>query len=75
MSYLLKGKKEDLINLAVELSLEATAEMTKPMLRNLIINSTGYDEEDTKSMYDNIIEERKEKEEEGERTGREEETR
>ncbi|GFX75593.1 hypothetical protein TNCV_4714991 [Trichonephila clavipes] len=36
--------------------------MTKPMFKNLITKSAGYDEEDTKLMYEGIIEERKERE-------------
>ncbi|GFX43154.1 uncharacterized protein TNCV_2711981 [Trichonephila clavipes] len=58
MSFLLKGKKEDLL----ELDLEATVDMTKPMLKNLITKGAGYDEEDTKLMYEGIVEERKERE-------------
>ncbi|GFU06781.1 peptidase A2 domain-containing protein [Trichonephila clavipes] len=61
MSFLLKGKKEDLLELATELGLEATVDMTKPMLKNLITKSAGYDE-DTKLMYKGIVEERKERE-------------
>ncbi|GFR24839.1 hypothetical protein TNCT_322181 [Trichonephila clavata] len=38
--------------------------MTKPMLKNLITKSAGYDEEDTKLMYEGIVEERKENERE-----------
>ncbi|GFY58813.1 retrovirus-related Pol polyprotein from transposon 17.6 [Trichonephila inaurata madagascariensis] len=62
MSFLLKGEKEDLLELATELGLEATVDMTKPMLKNLITKSAGYDEEDTKLMYEGIDEERKERE-------------
>ncbi|GFW13422.1 retrovirus-related Pol polyprotein from transposon 17.6 [Trichonephila clavipes] len=62
MSFLLKGKKEDLLELATELGLEATVDMTKPILKNLITKSAGYDEEDTKLMYEGIVEERKERE-------------
>ncbi|GFX49807.1 hypothetical protein TNCV_3073601 [Trichonephila clavipes] len=35
---------------------------TKPMLKNLITKSAGYDEEDTKLMHEGIVEERKERE-------------
>ncbi|GFR27351.1 hypothetical protein TNCT_730451 [Trichonephila clavata] len=62
MSFLLKGEKEDLLELATELRLEATVDITKPMLKNLIISSAGYDKEDTKLMYEGIVEERKERE-------------
>ncbi|GFS86456.1 peptidase A2 domain-containing protein [Trichonephila clavipes] len=62
MSFFLKGKKEDLLELATELGLEVTVDMTKPMLKNLITKSAGYDEEDTKLMYEGIVEERKERE-------------
>ncbi|GFY55147.1 hypothetical protein TNIN_89841 [Trichonephila inaurata madagascariensis] len=62
MSFLLKGKQEDLLELATELGLEATVDMTKPMLKNLITKSAGYDEEDTKLTYEGIVEERKERE-------------
>ncbi|GFT61273.1 peptidase A2 domain-containing protein [Trichonephila clavipes] len=61
MSFLLKGKKEDLLELATELGLEATVDMTKPMLKNLITKSAGDDVEDTKLMYEGIFEERKER--------------
>ncbi|GFY17757.1 hypothetical protein TNCV_1074921 [Trichonephila clavipes] len=62
MYFLLKGEKEDLLELATELGLEATVDMTKPMLKNLITKSAGYDEEDTKLMYEGIVEERKKRE-------------
>ncbi|GFQ64390.1 hypothetical protein TNCT_669031 [Trichonephila clavata] len=62
MSFLLKGKKEDFLELATELRLEATVDMTKRMLKNFITKSAGYDEEDTKLMYEGIVEERKERE-------------
>ncbi|GFX97260.1 hypothetical protein TNCV_1076311 [Trichonephila clavipes] len=61
MYFLLKGKKEDLLELATELGLEATVDMTKPVLKNLT-KSAVYDEEDTKLMYEGIVEERKERE-------------
>ncbi|GFT83039.1 uncharacterized protein TNCV_4961 [Trichonephila clavipes] len=54
MSFLLKGKKEDVLELATELGLEATVDMTKPMLKNLITKSARYDEEDTKLMYEEL---------------------
>ncbi|GFT13467.1 peptidase A2 domain-containing protein [Trichonephila clavipes] len=54
MFFLLKGKKEDLFELATELGLEATVDMTKSMLKNLITKSAGYDEEDTKFMYEGL---------------------
>ncbi|GFV90393.1 hypothetical protein TNCV_935251 [Trichonephila clavipes] len=60
MSFLLKGKKEDLLELATELGLEATVDMTKPMLKNLITKSARYDEKDIKLMCEGIVEERKE---------------
>ncbi|GFV43342.1 hypothetical protein TNCV_1948551 [Trichonephila clavipes] len=71
MSVLLKGENDYLLELATELGLEATVDMTKPMLKNLITKSAGYDEEDTKLMYEGIVEERKERElfEESETTG------
>ncbi|GFX69370.1 uncharacterized protein TNCV_1547011 [Trichonephila clavipes] len=62
MSFLLKGEKEDLLELTTELGLEATVDMTKPMLKNLITKSAGYDEEDTKLMCEGIVEERKQRE-------------
>ncbi|GFV64404.1 hypothetical protein TNCV_2503221 [Trichonephila clavipes] len=58
MSFLLKRKKEDLL----ELGLQATVDMTKPMLKHLITKNAGYDQEDTKLMYEGIVEERKERE-------------
>ncbi|GFU93009.1 peptidase A2 domain-containing protein [Trichonephila clavipes] len=54
MSFLLKGKKEDLLESSTELGLEATVNMTKPMLKNLITKSAGYDEEYTKLMYEEL---------------------
>ncbi|GFY52110.1 hypothetical protein TNIN_41951, partial [Trichonephila inaurata madagascariensis] len=36
--------------------------MTKPMLKNLITKSAGYDKEDTKLMYEGIVEDRKQRE-------------
>ncbi|GFX29085.1 hypothetical protein TNCV_2072361 [Trichonephila clavipes] len=56
------GKWKDLLELATELGLEATVDMIKPMLKNLITKSAGYDEEDSKLMYEGIVEERKERE-------------
>ncbi|GFT23883.1 uncharacterized protein TNCV_3207451 [Trichonephila clavipes] len=52
MSFLLKGGKEDLLELATELGLEATVDMTQPMLKNLITKSSGYDEVDTKLIIE-----------------------
>ncbi|GFX79117.1 peptidase A2 domain-containing protein [Trichonephila clavipes] len=52
MSFLLKGKEEDLLELATELGFEVTVDMTKHMVKNLITKSAGYDEEDTKLMYE-----------------------
>ncbi|GFV56336.1 hypothetical protein TNCV_4184081 [Trichonephila clavipes] len=62
MFFLLKEKKEDLLGLATELGLEATVDMTKPMLKKIITKSAGKDEEDTKLMYEDIVEERKKRE-------------
>ncbi|GFY75297.1 hypothetical protein TNIN_163791 [Trichonephila inaurata madagascariensis] len=62
MSFLLKREKEDLLELATELGLEATVDMTKPMLKNLKTKSPGYDAEDTKLMNEGIVEARKERE-------------
>ncbi|GFY70637.1 hypothetical protein TNIN_188291 [Trichonephila inaurata madagascariensis] len=60
MSFLLKGEKEDLLELATELGLEATVDMTKPMLKKkLITKSAGFDDE---LMYEGIAEEGKERE-------------
>ncbi|GFT15411.1 hypothetical protein TNCV_3264331 [Trichonephila clavipes] len=42
--------------------MDATVDMTKPILKNLITKSAGYYEEDTKFMYEGIVEERKKRE-------------
>ncbi|GFY42656.1 transposon Tf2-6 polyprotein [Trichonephila inaurata madagascariensis] len=63
MSFFLKGEKEDLLELATELCLEVAVDMIKPMLKNLITKSAGYDEGNSpKFSNEGIIEERKERE-------------
>ncbi|GFY42708.1 hypothetical protein TNIN_427191, partial [Trichonephila inaurata madagascariensis] len=54
---------EDLIELAEELGLIVEAGFTKPNLKDLIVKSPGYVEEDVKVMFDSIVKDRIGKEE------------
>ncbi|GFU17837.1 transposon Tf2-6 polyprotein [Trichonephila clavipes] len=55
MAFLLSKKKEDLIELAEELVLIVEAGLTKPKLKDLIVKSPDYVEEDVKVMFDSIV--------------------
>ena len=63
MSYLDKGRKQDLIILANELGIDIpeSGNLTKVQLKKLFLNSEEYDEELTKSTLESIIDDRLEK--------------
>ncbi|GFT80874.1 peptidase A2 domain-containing protein [Trichonephila clavipes] len=50
-----RQKKEDLIELAKELGLIVEAGLTKPKLKDLIVKSPDYVEEDVKVMFNSIV--------------------
>ncbi|GFW49930.1 hypothetical protein TNCV_2315121 [Trichonephila clavipes] len=58
MAFLLSKKKEDLKELAEELGLIVEAGLTKPKLKDLIVKSPDYVEEDVKVMFDSIVKDR-----------------
>ncbi|GFS54116.1 transposon Ty3-I Gag-Pol polyprotein [Trichonephila inaurata madagascariensis] len=58
MAFFLSKKKEDLIELAEELGLIVEAGLTKTKLKDLIVKSPGYLEEDVKVMFDSIMKDR-----------------
>ncbi|GFT47063.1 transposon Tf2-6 polyprotein [Trichonephila clavipes] len=64
MAFLLSKKKEHLIELAEELGLIVEASLTKPKLKDLIVKSTDYIEDDVKVMIDSIVKDRIRTEEE-----------
>ncbi|GFW02675.1 transposon Tf2-9 polyprotein [Trichonephila clavipes] len=72
MEFLLSKKKEDLIELAEELGLIVEAGLTKPKLKDLIVKSPDYVEEDVKVMFDSIVKDRIRTEEKEEKLRREE---
>ncbi|GFY40372.1 peptidase A2 domain-containing protein [Trichonephila inaurata madagascariensis] len=72
MAFLLSKKKKDLIKLAEELGLIVDAGLTKPKLRDLIVKSPDYVEEDVKVMFDSIVKDRISTEEKAEKLRREE---
>ncbi|GFV39797.1 hypothetical protein TNCV_4609651 [Trichonephila clavipes] len=63
MEYLGKGRREDLFVLATELNLKFDKYMTITILKDLIIDSENYDEEQTKNIHSTIVEDRKAREE------------
>ncbi|GFW68285.1 peptidase A2 domain-containing protein [Trichonephila clavipes] len=63
MTYLGKGRREDLFVLATELNLKFDKSMTIATLKDLIISSEDYDEELTKNIHSTIVEDRKCREE------------
>ncbi|GFW50914.1 hypothetical protein TNCV_3591961 [Trichonephila clavipes] len=63
MTYLGKGRREDLFVLATELNLKFDKSMTIATLKDLIISSEDYDEELTKNIHSTIVEDRKAREE------------
>ncbi|GFT52878.1 transposon Tf2-6 polyprotein [Trichonephila clavipes] len=64
MAFLLSKKKEHLIVLAEELGLIVEASLTKPKLKDLIVKSPDYIEDDVKVMIDSIVKDRIRTEEE-----------
>ncbi|GFY15113.1 hypothetical protein TNCV_1569281 [Trichonephila clavipes] len=63
MTYLVKGRHEDLFVLARELNLKFDKSMTIATLKNLITGSEEYDEDLTKNLLTTIVEDRKAREE------------
>ncbi|GFW44724.1 hypothetical protein TNCV_4482691 [Trichonephila clavipes] len=55
MAFLGKGKKQDMLQLAEELGINATLNMTVPSVKIAITNSEGYEEEFVKNLYETII--------------------
>ncbi|GFW06658.1 putative inorganic phosphate cotransporter [Trichonephila clavipes] len=51
----LAGKKQDMLQLAEELGINATLNMTVPSIKIAITNSEGYEEEFVKNLYETII--------------------
>ncbi|GFS75854.1 separin [Trichonephila clavipes] len=50
-----QGKKQDMLQLAEELGINATLNMTVPSIKIAITNSEGYEEEFVKNLYETII--------------------
>ncbi|GFU51508.1 transposon Tf2-6 polyprotein [Trichonephila clavipes] len=71
MAFLLSKKKEHLIELAEELGLIVEASLTKPKLKDLIVKSSDYIEDDVKVMIDSIVKDRIRTEEKEEKLRRE----
>ncbi|GFU94737.1 retrovirus-related Pol polyprotein from transposon 297 [Trichonephila clavipes] len=55
MAFLGKGKKQDMLQLAEELGINATLNMTVSSIKIAITNSEGYEEEFVKNLYETII--------------------
>ncbi|GFW06397.1 CCHC-type domain-containing protein [Trichonephila clavipes] len=55
MAFLGKGKKQDMLQLAEELGINATLNMTVPSIKIAITNSEGYEEEFVKNLYKTVI--------------------
>ncbi|GFW66833.1 hypothetical protein TNCV_3784031 [Trichonephila clavipes] len=55
MAFLGKGEKQDMLQLAEELGINATLNMTVPSIKIAITNSEGYEEEFVKNLYETII--------------------
>ncbi|GFV40079.1 retrovirus-related Pol polyprotein from transposon 297 [Trichonephila clavipes] len=55
MAFFGKGKKQDMLQLAEELGINATLNMTVPSIKIAITNSEGYEEEFVKNLYETII--------------------
>ncbi|GFX59589.1 hypothetical protein TNCV_367601 [Trichonephila clavipes] len=52
MAFVGKGKKQDMLQLAEELGINATLNMTVPSIKIAITNSEGYEEEFVKNLYE-----------------------
>ncbi|GFV32264.1 dnaJ subfamily C member 17 [Trichonephila clavipes] len=50
-----EGEKQDMLQLAEELGINATLNMTVPSIKIAITNSEGYEEEFVKNLYETII--------------------
>ncbi|GFS95905.1 retrovirus-related Pol polyprotein from transposon 412, partial [Nephila pilipes] len=61
MAYLLKLKKDDMIEIARELGIEAQNNFTKVEIMNRIIQSESYEEEIVKAVMEGVLEEKQEK--------------
>ncbi|GFT89507.1 uncharacterized protein NPIL_306331, partial [Nephila pilipes] len=61
MEYLLKLKKDDMIEIARELGIEAQNNFTKVEIMNRIIQSESYEEEIVKAVMEGVLEEKREK--------------
>ncbi|GFU11518.1 transposon Tf2-6 polyprotein [Trichonephila clavipes] len=72
MAFLLSKKKEDLVEFAEELGLIVEAGLTKPKLKDLIVKSPDYVEEDVKVMFDSLVKDRIRTEEKEKKLRREE---
>ncbi|GFU62098.1 hypothetical protein TNCV_4893161 [Trichonephila clavipes] len=55
MAFLGKRKKQDMLQLAEELGINATLNMIVPSIKIAITNSEGYEEEFVKNLYETII--------------------
>ncbi|GFX99460.1 transposon Tf2-6 polyprotein [Trichonephila clavipes] len=71
MAFLLSKKKEHLIELTEELGLIVETSLTKPKLKDLIVKSPDYVEENVKVMFDSIVKDRIGTEEKEEKLRRE----
>ncbi|GFT90527.1 hypothetical protein TNCV_1663751 [Trichonephila clavipes] len=71
MAFLLSKKKEHLIELAEELGLIVEASLTKSKLKDLLVKSPDYIEDDVKVMIDSIVKDRIRTEEKEEKLRRE----
>ncbi|GBM43085.1 hypothetical protein AVEN_120828-1, partial [Araneus ventricosus] len=67
MAFLLARRKEDFMTLAADLDLTFEASFTKLKLKELIVKSPDYVEDDVKKMLDGIVEERTKGEEKAEK--------
>ncbi|GFT99544.1 retrovirus-related Pol polyprotein from transposon 412 [Nephila pilipes] len=61
MAYLLKLKKDDMIEIARELGIEVQNNFTKVEIMNRIIQSESYEEEIVKAVMEGVLEEKREK--------------
>ncbi|GFT22193.1 retrovirus-related Pol polyprotein from transposon 412, partial [Nephila pilipes] len=61
MAYLSKLKKDDMIEIARELGIEAQNNFTKVEIMNRIIQSDSYEEEIVKAVMEGVLEEKREK--------------
>ncbi|GFS94019.1 hypothetical protein TNCV_2573531 [Trichonephila clavipes] len=55
MAFLGKGKKQDMLQLAEELGINANLNMTVPSIKIAITNSEGYEDKFVKNLYEPII--------------------